>query len=136
MMYGVIRRYELTDAEWESLSPHLPSVITGGRPRENDRRVLNGIVWKIRSGAPWRDVPVRYGSWKSIYTRFRRWALDGTFATMLTAAQATADANADIGWLVSVDSTIVRAHQHAARTTRGDQKRTNRITPSDDLVAD
>jgi len=136
MMYGVIRRYELTDAEWESLSPHLPSVITGGRPREDDRRVLNGIVWKIRSGAPWRDVPARYGSWKSIYTRFRRWALNGTFAKMLAAAQAAADANADIDWLVSVDSTIVRAHQHAAGAKMGSQKRINRITPSDDPVAD
>ena len=57
MMYGVIRRYELTDAEWESLSPFLPSAVTGGRPREDDRRVLNGIIWKIRSGVPWRDVP-------------------------------------------------------------------------------
>ena len=131
-MYGVIRRYELTDAEWESLSPHLPSTVTGGRPREDDRRVLNGIVWKIRSGAPWRDVPARYGSWRSIYTRFRRWALNGTFENMLTAAQAQADVNADIDWLVSVDSTIVRAHQHAAGAKRGSEKRTNRITPSDD----
>lgn len=136
MMYGVIRRYELTDAEWESLSPHLPSAVTGGRPREDDRRVLNGIVWKIRSGAPWRDVPARYGSWKSIYTRFRRWALNGTFTTMLTATQAQADANADIDWLVSVDSTIVRAHQHAAGAKRGSQKRANRITPSDDPGSD
>jgi transposase len=136
MMYGVIRRYELTDTEWESLSPHLPSAVTGGRPREDDRRVLNGIVWKIRSGAPWRDVPARYGSWKSIYTRFRRWALNGTFDKMLAAAQAQADANADIDWLVSVDSTIVRAHQHAAGAKGGSQKRANRITPSDDPVAD
>lgn len=135
MMYGVIRRYELTDTEWDSLSRYLPSVVTGGRPREDDRRVLNGIVWKIRSGAPWRDVPARYGSWKSIYTRFRRWALDGTFARMLAAAQADADAAADIDWLVSVDSTIVRAHQHAAGAKRGSGKRINRITPSDDPEA-
>ena len=136
MMYGVIRRYELTDAEWESLSPYLPSAVTGGRPREDDRRVLNGIVWKIRSGAPWRDVPARYGSWKSVYTRFRRWALNGTFDRMLAAAQAQADANADIDWLVSVDSTIVRAHQHAAGAKGGGPKRANRITPSDDPGAD
>jgi transposase len=135
MMYAVIRRYELTDAEWDSLSRYLPSAVTGGRPREDDRRVLNGVVWKIRSGAPWRDVPARYGSWKSIYTRFRRWALDGTFARMLAAAQADADAAADIDWLVSVDSTIVRAHQHAAGAKRGSGKRINRITPSDDPEA-
>ncbi len=133
MMYGVIRRYELTDAEWESMSRHLPSAVTGGRPREDDRRVLNGIVWKVRSGAPWRDVLVLYGSWKSIYTRFRRWALNGTFAKMLAAAQADADATGDIDWLVAVDSTIVRAHQHAAGAKGGSGKRINRITPSDDL---
>jgi transposase len=133
----VIRRYELTDAEWDSLSRYLPSTVTGGRPRTDDRRVLNGIVWKIRSGAPWRDVPARYGSWKSIYTRFRRWALDGTFARMLAGAQADADATGDIDWLVSVDSTIVRAHQHAAGAAKGGGgKRANRITPSDDPEVD
>jgi transposase len=133
----VIRRYELSDAEWDALSRYLPSTLTGGRPREDDRRVMNGIVWKIRSGAPWRDVPARYGSWKSIYTRFRRWALDGTFTRMLAGAQADADAAGDIDWLVSVDSTIVRAHQHAAGARKGGSgKRTFRITPSDDPEAD
>jgi transposase len=131
----VIRRYELTDAEWDSLSRYLPSTVTGGRPREDDRRVLNGMVWKIRSGAPWRDVSARYGSWKSIYTRFRRWALNGTFTAMLAGAQADADAAGDIDWLVSVDSSIVRAHQHAAGAKRGSRKQTNRITPSDDPEA-
>ncbi len=133
----MIRRYELSDAEWESLSRYLPSAVTGGRPRTDDRRVMNGIVWKIRSGAPWRDVPARYGSWKSISTRFRRWALDGTFTRMLAGAQADADAAGDIDWLVSVDSTIVRAHQHAAGAAKGGAgKRTYRITPSDDPEVD
>ncbi|GIJ52479.1 transposase [Virgisporangium aliadipatigenens] len=137
MMSAVIRRYELSDSEWESLSQFLPSTLTGGRPRSDDRRVLNGVVWKVRSGAPWRDVPARYGSWKSVYTRFRRWALDGTFARMLAGVQASADAVGDINWLVSVDSTIVRAHQHAAAGKGGSGKRTNRrITPSDDLEVD
>ncbi|WP_018908120.1 transposase, partial [Salinispora arenicola] len=83
MMERVGRRYELSDVEWEALSRYLPSAVTGGRPRVDDRRILNGIVWKIRAGAAWRDVPARYGSWQSIYTRFRRWALDGTFERML-----------------------------------------------------
>lgn len=135
-MLGVIRRYELTDEEWEKLQPFLPSGLMG-RPRDDDRRVLNGIVWKIRSGAAWRDVPARYGSWQSIYTRFRRWALDGTFTHMLQALQADADARADIDWLVAVDSTVVRAHQHAAGAKKGDQPQTSRqITPSADPVAD
>ncbi|QKW17567.1 transposase [Verrucosispora sp. NA02020] len=81
--------------------------------------MLNGIVWKIRAEAAWRDVSARYGSWQSIYTRFRRWALDGTFQRMLAGVQADADAPGDIDWLVSVDSTIVRTHQHGAGAKGG-----------------
>lgn len=97
--------------------------------------MLNGIVWKIRTGVAWRDVPPRYGSWQSLYTRFRRWALDGTFTAMLQGVQAQADADGDIDWLVAVDSTIVRAHQHAAGARKGGGGR-NRMTPSADPAAD
>ncbi|WP_437013228.1 IS5 family transposase [Streptomyces sp. enrichment culture] len=118
-MLVVVRRHELSDAEWAVLSRLLPSSGTAGRPRADDRVVLNGIVWKLRTGSAWRDVPERYGSWQTLYTRFRRWALDGTFSRMLRAIQAEKDAAGDIQWLVSVDSTIVRAHQHAAGGKRG-----------------
>jgi transposase len=137
----VIRRYELSDVEWQTLQGFLPSAVTGGRPRADDRRMLNGIVWKIRSGAPWRDVPARYGSWQSIYTRFRRWALDGTFARMLAGAQAAANPAGDIDWLIWVNATIGRAHQHTACARKGgpegsDRTHTNHeIAPSDDPVA-
>jgi transposase len=109
----VIRRHELSDAEWEFVRPLLPASLRG-RKRLDDRRVLNGIVWKFRTGTAWRDVPERYGPWATLHTRFRRWAADGTFERMLQVAQARADAVGDVGWLVAVDSTIVRAHQHAA----------------------
>ncbi|WP_373313025.1 IS5 family transposase [Streptomyces vinaceus] len=108
----------MSDAEWELIRPLLPRPALG-RPRQDDRMVLNGIVWKFRTGVPWRDVPERYGPWASLHTRFRRWAADGTFDRMLRAAQANADAAGDIDWLVSVDSTIVRAHQHAAGARKG-----------------
>lgn len=114
----VIRRHELSDAEWDLIRPLLPRPALG-RPRLDDRMVLNGIVWKFRTGAPWRDVPERYGPWTSLHTRFRRWAADGTFDRILRAAQAKADAAGDIDWTVSVDSTIVRAHQHAAGARKG-----------------
>ncbi len=109
----MIRRHEQSDAEWEFVRPQLPESL-GGRKRLDDRRVLNGIVWKFRIGTAWRDVPERYGPWDTLHRRFSRWAADGTFDGMLRAAQARVDAAGDIEWLMSVGSTIVRAHQHAA----------------------
>lgn len=94
----------MVDHGWEFVRPLLPESVRG-RKRLDDRTVLNGIVWKFRTGTAWRDVPERYGSWATLHTRFRRWALDDTFERMLRAAQARADAAGDIDWLVSVDST-------------------------------
>ncbi|MFF8709156.1 IS5 family transposase [Streptomyces albidoflavus] len=113
-----MRSHELSDIEWEFVRPLLPES-SRGRKRLDDRRVLNGIVWKFRTGTAWRDVPERYGPWATLHTRFRRWAADGTFDRMLRAAQAKADAAGDIEWLVSVDSTVVRAHQHGAGARKG-----------------
>ncbi|WP_372462113.1 IS5 family transposase [Streptomyces endocoffeicus] len=122
-----MRRHELTDREWELLAPLIPRAATG-RPRVGDRQVVNGMVYKIRTGISWRDLPERYGSWQTVYTRFRRYALDGVFTRALQQIQARADAAGDIDWLVQIDSTIVRAHQHAAATGRkgGSTGRTNR----------
>ncbi|MFI5828718.1 IS5 family transposase [Streptomyces sp. NPDC051578] len=128
----MIRRHELTDFDWELLAPLIPRA-GRGRPRAEDRRVINGMVYKIRTGVSWRDLPERYGPWKTVYTRFRRYAIDGVFTRALQQVQARADAAGDIDWLVQIDSTIVRAHQHAAATGRkgGTTGRTNRtITPS------
>jgi transposase len=97
------------------------------------------MVYKIRTGVSWRDSPARYGPWKTVHTRFRRYALDGVFTRALRQIQAQADAAGDIDWLVQIDSTIVRAHQHAADTGRkgGRTGRTNwTITPSADPGAD
>ncbi|MFE9004303.1 MULTISPECIES: transposase [Streptomyces] len=93
----------------------------------------------IRTGLSWRDLSDRYGRWKTVYTRFRRYALYGVFTRALQEDQAWADAAGDIDWLVQIDSTIVRAHQHAAATgrKRGPSGRTNRaITLSTDPEAD
>ncbi|MGQ5228609.1 IS5 family transposase [Streptomyces sp. yara] len=113
----MVRRHELTDQEWELLAPLIPRAATG-RPRVSDRQVINGMVYKIRTGISWRDLPERYGPWQTVYTRFRRYALDGVFTRALQQVQARADAAGDIDWLVQIDSTIVRAHQHAAATGR------------------
>ena len=85
------RRHELTDAEWARLAPLLPRRKAGKR-RKDDRLVINGILWKLATGAPWRDVPERYGPWQSAYTRFRRWRRAGVWDGMLAAVQQQADA--------------------------------------------
>ncbi|WP_371558624.1 IS5 family transposase [Streptomyces longwoodensis] len=112
-----MRRHELTDQEWELLAPLIPRAATG-LPWVSDRQIINGMVYKIRTGISWRDLPERYGPWQTVYTRFRRYALDGVFTRALQQIQSQADAAGDIDWLVQIDSTIVRAHQHAAATGR------------------
>src|SRR5437016_3434066 len=78
------------------------------------RQLIDGIRWRLRVGSPWRDVPPRYGPWQTVYGLFRRWQRNGTWARILTGLQARADAAGLITWDISVDSTIARAHQHAA----------------------
>ncbi|MFJ5798550.1 transposase [Streptomyces decoyicus] len=99
------------------LAPLIPRAVNG-RPRANDRRVMSGMVDKIRAGITWRDLPERYGPWQTVYSRFRRYALDGVFTRILQQIQAQADASGVVDWLVQIDPTIVCAHQHSAATGR------------------
>ena len=111
----VTRRFDLTDAQWAVLEALLPKPVRSGRPSLWSRRqLIDGIRWRVRVGAPWRDVPSQYGTWQAVYAMFRRWQRDGTWQRILTALQALADAQGRITWDVSVDSTTARAHQHAA----------------------
>ncbi|WP_420709375.1 IS5 family transposase [Streptomyces sp. NRRL B-3648] len=107
-------RSDLTDAQWERLVPLLP-VSNGrcGRWRDH-RQVVNGVLYRIRTGVQWRDLPERYGPWKTVHERHRRWSADGTCEMLLRRIQAETDAAGEIDWDVSVDSTSVRAHHHAA----------------------
>lgn len=111
----MVRRHELTDAAWARIEPLLPvNTGPGGRWRDH-RQVINGILWKIRTGADWRDIPERYGPWQTRYQRFRRWSTDGTWDRLLARVQTHDDAIGAVDWsAVCVDSTIVRAHQYAA----------------------
>ncbi|MGW6577395.1 IS5 family transposase [Streptomyces sp. NPDC054945] len=107
-------RGDLSDAEWERLRPFLPvSNRRCGRWRDH-RQVIDGILHRVRTGVQWRDLPERFGPWKTVYERHRLWSADGTWERLLQQVQAAADAAGEIDWDVSVDSTIVRAHQHAA----------------------
>ncbi|MFF3639354.1 IS5 family transposase [Streptomyces sp. NPDC002250] len=112
-------RGDLTNSEWSRLLPQLPK--TGGRGGRwaSHRKVINGILFRERTGVPWRDLPTRFGKWKTVYERHRRWSADGTWETILHAVQADADVEGRIDWsMVSVDSTSCRAHQHAAGARR------------------
>ena len=108
------RRGELTDAAWARLRPLLPANGHRGGQWRDHRQVINGILWRLRAGAPWRDVPERYGPWQTCYDRFVRWRRDGTWDRLLALAHSAADAAGELDWVVCIDGTIVRAHQHAA----------------------
>ena len=116
---AVTRRHDLTDAQWAVLAPLLPAASGKGRPPKwTKRQLIDGIRWRIRVGAPWRDVPEQYAPWPTLYGLFRRWQRAGVWDTILSALQAHADADGRIGWDVSVDSATSRAHQHAAGARR------------------
>ena len=117
-------RFEsLSDAQWERIGPLLPTNVgRRGRPFANNRRVVEGIVYRYRTGVPWRDLPrEEFGPWRTVWKRHRRYAGDGTWDRVLQELLADADEQGLIDWTVSVDATIARAHQHATNTTRPEQ---------------
>ena len=111
-----MRRYELKDEEWEKIKELLPAENTGkrGRPAKDNRQILNGIIWVVRSGAPWRDLPERYGPWETVYSRFRKWIEDGIIDNIFRILSLEAETEE-----VSIDATIVKAHQHSAGAKKG-----------------
>mgnify|MGYP001086400106 CR=1 FL=1 len=117
-------RYELTDEQWKRLQPHLPPQKAGrGRPALEHRRIINGILWILRSGAPWRDLPERYGPWQTVATRFYRWRKAGVWDRLFAVIQEEGDAAGELDWEIHyVDSTVIRAHQHAAGAKGGTHK--------------
>lgn len=118
-------RHELTEAQWEQLQPLLPAQKPHtGRPGKDHRTIINGILWINKTGAPWRDLPERYGSWKTVATRFYRWHKQGIWEKILAEVQKDANTKGDVEWSIHfVDSSVVRAHQHAAGAKGGTRKR-------------
>ncbi len=113
-------RHDLTDAEWAIISPLLPDK-PRGVPRVDDRRVISGIFYILRTGMSWRDLPERYGPHTTVYNRYNRWAKKGVWVRLFEALAARSP-----GSLHLIDASVVRAHQHAAGGKKG-----VRITPSD-----
>jgi transposase len=102
-------RYELSDAQWKRIKPYLTNSV--GRKADDNRRFLNAVLWVARSGAAWRDLPDHYGKWNTVFVRYNRWSKQGRWEK-LWAALVEKD-GLDLDW-AALDSTIVRAHQHAA----------------------
>ncbi|WP_326836917.1 IS5 family transposase [Amycolatopsis rhabdoformis] len=117
----MVGRGELTDRAWAVIEPLLPPVSGGGRRWRDHRQVINAILWKLRTGAPWRDQPERYGLWETAHERLRLWTKNGTWDKILDHVIVKDDAVGDPEWVVSVDSSVVRAHRHSAgaRKKRG-----------------
>jgi transposase len=115
----VAKRHELSDEQWSLIEDLMPAQGRGGRYRDH-RTVVNGMFWKLCSGASWRDLPERYGPWQTVHSRFRAWTKEGRFATILRRLRLrlAADGNLDYStWLA--DSTSVRANRAAGGAKKG-----------------
>jgi transposase len=119
-----MHRGDRTNEQWARLEPLLPpQKPKTGRPNDDHRRIINGILWILRTGAPWEDLPSRYGTRGTVSRRSYRWRQAGVWDRIFADLQAHADADALLEWPIPVvDSTIVRAHQHAAGANRGTRK--------------
>ena len=109
----------LSDAGWARIEPLMPcSDGRRGRPFRSHRQVLEGIIYRFRTGIAWRDLPASFGPWQTVWERHQRFSADGTYDKIHARLIAEADAAGDLDWIVSVDSTVNRAHQHATNRSR------------------
>lgn len=115
------QRGNLTNTQWQRLKPLLPpQKPTVGRPNNDHRQTINGILWILRTGAPWRDLPERYGAWETVSGRFYRWRRRGIWNRILQSLQQQADEQGRLNWeACHVDGSVIRAHQHSAGAKRG-----------------
>jgi transposase len=115
-----MKRHELTDEQWELVHPILPPrKAKTGRPPSDPRQMLNGILWILRTGAPWRDLPERLGPWQTVYDHFRNWRRDGVYDRILEALQIRLDREGQIDWdLWCIDGSSVRASRAAAGASK------------------
>jgi transposase len=117
-------RRELTDEQWARLAPLLPPAKPArGRPPRDLRLLVEGIIFWMRAGLPWRDLPAEFGPWPTVANRFYRWTRAGVWDRLLARLQADADARGELDWLLHfIDSSVVRAHQHAAGAKGGTRR--------------
>ena len=115
----MLKRYELTDQECNRIAPLLPPEKPNqpGRPSKDNCTMLNAMVWIARSGAPWRDLPERYGPWETVYSRFHKWIEDGYLDNIFRILSLEAELQE-----LSLDTSIVKAHQHSAGAKKRGQQ--------------
>src|SRR5260221_13184800 len=114
----MVGRGELTEEAWATIAPQLPASGQRGGQWRDHRTIINGILWKLRTGAPWRDVPERYGPWRTVADRLYRWRPGGAWGRILAHAQTKSDAGGEGVWEVSIDSSTARPHHHAGGARR------------------
>jgi transposase len=135
----MVGRGELTESAWTTLEPLLPARGRRGGQWRDHRTVINGMLWKLRTGAPWRDLPKRYGAWQTCADRLYRWRREGLWDRLLTHVQTKSDAVGEVVWEVSIDSSTARAQQHASgarrRRSRADEKKGSSTPPTRDSGA-
>lgn len=121
-------RYDLSDEEWTLIQDLFPeNVSKRGRPWRDHRTIMSGIIWVLRSGAPWRDLPTRYGIWQTVYDRFARYQREGVLDQILQRLQLALDENGRIDWTLGcIDGTHVRAHRSAAGALKKSRRTKNR----------
>ena len=123
-------RGDLSAAQWKRIAPNLPPQKPAvGRPNNDHQTIINGILWVLRTGAPWRDIPESYGPRHSVSGRFYRWRKKGIWRPHLTKAATIAERSGKINWAIHfVDGSVVRAHQHAAGARRGELDPNNNLS--------
>ena len=109
MIQRVMRRHEMSDEQWARIEPLLPKGKPGPKSKRGDRLFINAVLYRARTGVPWRDLPARFGPWKSIYNRFDNWSKRGVWAQIFKALQLEIDPSMSIA-----DASVVRAHQDSA----------------------
>jgi transposase len=136
----MVGRGELTESAWPTIAPLLPTSGRRGGQWQDHRTVINGILWKLRTGAPWRDLPERYGPWQTCADRLYRWRCEGLWDRILTYVQTKSDAVGAVVWEMTIDSSTARAHHHASgarrRRSRADEKKgsTTRLMKGSDAA--
>ena len=108
-------RYKLTDAQWNKIAGIFPKRKKMGRPPVDDRKIVNGILWILKTGSPWRELKENYGPWQTVYDRFYKWNRAGLWNRILRKLQSDLQSKGKIDWkMFSVDGSNVRAHKSAA----------------------